>query len=45
MTLSKTGKKVKASMCKEYGNKCEDIYYATMNKKGMKSKWEKNGTL
>lgn len=41
MPLSKTGKKVKRSMCKQYGNKCEEVFYATMNKKKMKDKWEK----
>jgi hypothetical protein len=40
MPLTKSGSKVMKSMMKEYGKKGEEVFYATMNKKGMKSKWE-----
>lgn len=40
MPLSKSGKKVMSSMKKDYGKKAEEVFYATMNKNKMKSKWE-----
>ena len=41
MPLSKTGKEVMSSMKGQYGSKeGESIFYATMNKKGMKGEWE-----
>lgn len=40
--LSKIGKKVLASMKGQYGTKKgKSVFYATMNKKGLRSKWEK----
>lgn len=41
MPLSKSGREVLGSMLSQYGSKKgEDVFYATMNKKKMKSKWE-----
>jgi hypothetical protein len=41
MPLTKTGKKVKAAMTKQYGaKKGEEVFYATMNKYG--KKWHKS---
>ena len=41
MPLTKSGKKIKKSMAKTYGKKKgEQVFYATMNKNKMKSKWE-----
>ncbi len=41
MPLSKTGTKVLKSMKKTYGGKeGENVFYATMNKKKLKGKWE-----
>lgn len=42
MPLSKEGKKVLAAMKAEYGDKKgEEVFYATMNKREKKRKWEK----
>lgn len=39
--LTKTGKKIKSNMEKEYGDKKGlEVFYATMNKKKMRKKWE-----
>lgn len=40
--LSRSGKKVMSSMKAGYGaKKGKNVFYATMNKKNMKNKWEK----
>lgn len=41
MPLTKTGAKVLRKMKKEYGKDGESIFYATMKKRGLKSKQEK----
>jgi len=38
MPLTKTGKKVLKAMKKEYGEKGESVFYATMKKRGLKGK-------
>ena len=40
MPLTKSGKKVMASMRKTYGDKAKNVFYATANKMNMKGKWE-----
>lgn len=40
--MTSSGKKVMSSMKKEYGSKKgKNVFYATMKKKGMGSKWHK----
>ena len=43
MPLTKKGKKVKEEFIKEYGKKGEEIFYATENKRKMKSLVKKTG--
>ena len=40
MPLNKSGKKVLASMKKTYGKDAKNVFYATMEKRGMGKKWE-----
>ena len=39
--LTKTGKKVKRSIKKQYGERGEEVFYKTMNKKKMGKKWHR----
>jgi len=41
MPLTKTGRKVKASMMRQYGaKKGESVFYATMKKRKKQGQWE-----
>lgn len=42
MPLSSSGKKVFSSMKRRYGSKKgKAVFYATMNKRGLKARWER----